>query len=97
MDFTAAINARFAELGFDDLDAYDIADLGGHIVITDTQIVSVYRSAEGVYRWLQTVPEREDLTLDDLYQAIHPNLVEDIGVVYDGGFWRQDQTAIDEE
>lgn len=96
MDFTARINQQFAALGLDNLDAYDIADLGGYIVITDTQTIAVYRSAEGVSRWLATLETQEEVTLDDMYHAIHPNLVEGVPVRYDAGYWHQDFSVADD-
>lgn len=93
MDWIARINAKLEDLGlYPDVEAYDISDLAGHLVLVDTQEAVVYRSAEGVYRLLASVEPDDDEheTLDLVGQALYPNLVEEVRVYEDSGLWRVD-------
>ena len=92
-DWTARINEKLDELGlYPDVEAFDISDLGGHIVLVDTQECVVYKSAGGVYRLLTTVERYDDEheQFDAVGQALYPNMVEDVQVYEDSGMWRVD-------
>ena len=100
MDWTARINEKLEELGlYPDVEAFDVSDLRDHIVLTDTQEVTVYKSAEGCYRWLSMVERHDDEheTFDAVGQALHPQIVEDVQVSEDSGRWRVNHTIPDDE
>lgn len=96
------INERLEELGlYPEVEAFDISDLAGHIVLVDTQETTVYKSAEGVYRLLSLIKlddeEDEHEMFDRVGQAIHPNIVEEVRVYEDSGLWRVDNRfAVDD-
>lgn len=99
MDWTDQINKRLSDLGlYPEVAAYDISDLGGHIVLVAPAEVGVYKSAEGCYRFLAQVEPADDL-YEQVVHALHPNRVHDVQVIEDedSGHWRQDpQVPIDE-
>ena len=72
------INAKLDDLGlYPEVEAFDVSDLADHIVLVDTHEVTVYKSAEGCYRWISSVDKQDDEheTFDAVGQALHPNLV----------------------
>lgn len=94
------INAHLDELGlYPDVEAFDVTDARGHIVLVDTQESTVYTSAEGCYRALSLVEPGEDAraTWEAVCQALSPNIVHDMAVIEDCGLWRQDPQQIADE
>ena len=86
------INDKLDQLGlYPDVEAYPVQDARDHLVLVDTQEVTVYTSHEGVYRLLRLVEpagdERE--TYEAVGHALHPTIVENMRVVQDADGWRQ--------
>ena len=100
MDWIDRINKQLDALGlFPDVEAFNVRDMPDHIVLVDTQLVTVYQSAEGVSRLLAGVERQDDEhdTLDQIGYALYPNLVEDIWVIEDHGLYRRDPQQPAEE